>query len=269
MKINPKVVDLYHLNANNKQGGDAADFEAAYAFGIRGVIHKCTQGITMTDHLYRVRRARATHEGMLFGGYHFADGNNPATQARHFLEILDPDANTLAALDLEDNPARAGGAMSLAGARRFLEVVDKAMLRPCVIYSGNRIKELIAGADEEMRAFFAGHPLWLAQYGPAPVMTDYNHKPLPWTEPFLWQYTGDGAGPSPHNVPGIGIRVDISSFDGTDDELKAQWAPVTDIVAKAADIIATAATVAATKVIEKASEAATKLVADPGEKGAP
>jgi hypothetical protein len=28
----------------------------------------------------------------------------------------------------------------------------------------------------------------------------------------------------PHDVPGIGRRIDINHYEGTDDELKAAWA---------------------------------------------
>lgn len=38
--INPKVIDLYH-------GDVVTSFEAAHAAGIRGVIHKATEGATL------------------------------------------------------------------------------------------------------------------------------------------------------------------------------------------------------------------------------
>jgi Tfp pilus assembly protein FimV len=142
--------------------------------------------------------------------------------------------------------------MNLANARRFLEIIDKAMGYYCVIYSGNRIKELIVHADAETKAFFGRHPLWLAQYGSHPVI------PAPWTHAFLWQYTGDGSGPTPHNIPGIGNKVDISSFDGTDEELKAQWSfrPAVVFSGPAAIAEATARTAAAA-----AATAAAKVAA--------
>jgi hypothetical protein len=44
-----------------------------------------------------------------------------------------------------------------------------------------------------------------------------------WEKPWLWQFTGDGKGPAPHAIPGIQDNMDISSFDGSDDDLAAQW----------------------------------------------
>ncbi len=225
MNINPKVVDLYHLNANNAHGGDGADFHAAYAWGIRGVIHKASQ--TTADSLYAVRRPKALAAGLLWGGYHFNTGEPVARQVEHFLDVAKPDRNTVLALDWEDENGHRR--MHLAQARQFMELVDAALEKvgqkpdSCVLYSGNVVKEEIAHADEETRAFFGAHRLWLAQYAAAPTMTDYNHHPLPWQKPWLWQYTGDGVGPTPRNVPGIGSQVDINSFAGSDEELKAQW----------------------------------------------
>ena len=58
----------------------------------------------------------------------------------------------------------------------------------------------------------------------APALTDYNRHPLPWEKAWLWQYTGDGVGPLPHNVPGIGRNMDINHYAGSDEELAARWA---------------------------------------------
>jgi lysozyme len=213
MKINPKVIDIYH--------GDAvSDFAKAHAFGIRGVIHKATQGVGMTDKLYARRRKDATDAGMLWGAYHFNTGESATEQVKHFLAAAEPDADTLTALDFEDTTSN----MSLHAARAFLEALDEAIGRPAALYSGNRIKEQIAHADAETRAFFGKHKLWLCQYGPMPKLVDHNGEPLPWAKYFLWQYTGDGAGPLPHDLPGIGRRIDINHYDGTDDELRAEWA---------------------------------------------
>lgn len=225
MKINPKVIDIYHLNANNAHGGDAADFHAAFAFGIRGVIHKAMQ--VTADRLYPIRRHKAIDAGMLWGAYHFNTGESAQVQAKRFLDFAEPDRSTVCALDWEDeNGVRH---MHLQTARAFVEYVDEALEKlgqkpdSCVLYSGNVVKEEIAKADDETRAFFGAHRLWLAQYAAQPIMLDYNHHPLPWKSPWIWQYTGDAVGPQPHNIPGIGHGVDINSFDGTDDQLKAQW----------------------------------------------
>lgn len=211
--INPKVIDIYH-------GDTVTDFTKAHAFGIRGVIHKATQGIRITDPLYALRRKQAGAAGMLWGAYHFNSGEDVTAQVRHFLSVADPDPNTLLALDFEDNPHND---MTLAQARQWLELVAEHTQRRPWLYSGNRIKETLAGADADTRAFFGKHRLWLPQYAAAPQLLDAGGKPLPWTTAHLWQFTGDGRGPQPHHVPGIGSNIDINSYDGTDDALAADW----------------------------------------------
>lgn len=211
--ITPKVIDIYH-------GDTATDFGKAYAFGIRGVIHKATQGTSIDDPAYARRRVMATAAGMLWGAYHFNSGESVPSQVTNFLSIAQPDATTLLALDFEDN---AQSQMSLDHARQFLELVAEKVGRLPWLYSGNRIKETLAGASPETKAFFGKHNLWLPQYGAAPKLLDSNGDPLPWARATLWQFTGDGVGPQPHTVPGMQSGMDINSYDGTDAELAAQW----------------------------------------------
>lgn len=199
------VVDLYH-------GDPVKDFTAAYASGIRGIIHKATQGAGVADPLYAVRRQAAKDTGMLWGAYHFNTGDTVQAQVQHFLDVAEPDANTFMALDFEDNTH---GNMTIDQARQFLELLDQSLGRPAAIYSGNRIKETQPDADP----FFGSHKLWLCEYGPVARL------PASWDKYFLWQFTGDGIGPQPHTVPGIQVNgLDINTFDGTPEELAAQWA---------------------------------------------
>ncbi len=212
-RINPKVIDIYH-------GDTVTDFAMARAFGIRGVIHKATQGTRIADPLYAIRRTQAGAAGLLWGAYHYNSGEEVGAQVRHFLSVADPDPNTLLALDFEDDPHND---MTLVQARRWLELVAAHTQRRPWLYSGNRIKEALVGADADTRAFFGAHRLWLPQYGPVPRLLDAAGKPLPWRNAHLWQFTGDGLGPPPHHVPGIGSNIDINSYDGSDDALAADW----------------------------------------------
>lgn len=216
MNINPMVVDIYH-------GDNVSDFKAAYAFGIRGVIHKATQGVDVDDHAYAGRRIAAKAAGLFWGAYHFNTGAIVADQVDHFMRAAAPDENTLMALDFEDNSA---SEMSLAQAVDFLWALDQKLGRKAWIYSGNRIKETIVHADAATRTFLKSHPFWLCEYGPKAKLVDVNGNPLPWSRASLWQFTGDGIGPSPHNVPGIscGKGIDINSYDGTAELLAAEWA---------------------------------------------
>lgn len=215
MTINPKVIDIYHGDNVSADG-----FAKAHAFGIRGVIHKATQGAAMFDVTYPHRREAALAAGMLWGAYHFNTSESVAAQVKHFINYAKPDKDTLCALDLEDNK---DSNMSMAQAKQFLETVDDTTGKLCALYSGNRIKELIAHADDATRGFFGKRKLWLCQYASAPRLVDYNGTPLPWANCWLWQYTDGEVGPLPHGVPGIQPHMDVNHYAGTDEELKAEW----------------------------------------------
>src|SRR5579885_782796 len=123
MNINPKVIDLYH--------GDAvSSFEDAYKAGIRGVIHKATEGATLSDRAYARRRVMALDAGMLWGAYHFLRPGDPAGQARRFLDEARPTEATLIAVDHEDTR------VPLAALVRFLDELEAAGIRKRVVYSG-------------------------------------------------------------------------------------------------------------------------------------
>jgi lysozyme len=205
MIINPKVIDLYH-------GNSVTSFAKAYESGIRGVIHKATEGATVVDRQYSDRYEQAIEAGLLWGAYHFIRPGNMKQQAQSFVDMAEPDDATLMALDHEDPQ------VLLVSAKQFVQAVEKLIGRKVVLYSGFLIKQQITRAsNEEDMAFWGARRLWLAQYGPKPT------TPKPWTAPWLWQYTGDGNGPEPHSVPGIQPNCDISSYAGTDEQLAAEW----------------------------------------------
>lgn len=216
--MNPDVVDMYQLNANNSHGGDGADFAAAKAFGIKGIIHKASE--YRTDTLYAVRKPKALALGLLWGAYHFPTSAPLKANLDLFFASAPPDADTFPFLDHE---AYAGYEMSLQVAIDFMDAVDQKYGRPCGLYSGNVIKEQMNRASDGQREFMAAHPFWLAQYANTPQTIDYNRHPLPWKDNYLWQFTGDGAGPGPHFVPGIGNGVDVSTWAGDNAADLAVW----------------------------------------------
>jgi lysozyme len=225
MKIVPRVVDIYHgdvLTSDTIANRDpVSDFKAMAEVGIWGLIHKATQGLRMTDTAYAPRVKAARNAGLLTGAYHFNTGDSIAGQVNHFFDAAEPDANTLMALDFEDNRA---SQMSLSQAAQFLQLADEKLGRPLWLYGGNRPKELLANASAEIRALFSKRHWWLCQYSSAPSVLDYNHKPMPWSDFTIWQFTGDGVGPTPHILPGIKTKgIDINHFAGTRDELAAAW----------------------------------------------
>jgi GH25 family lysozyme M1 (1,4-beta-N-acetylmuramidase) len=211
-RIFPRVIDISHHNRV------VLDFEPAKAWGIWGVIHKCTQGDHYTDPEYAARRELANKSELLWAAYHFGDGSDVPAQVRNFLRSAGADKNTMLVLDFEDNRL---SNMLLPQAQEFMDRIDQATGRACTIYSGNRLKEQLVLAEQKVVDFFAVHRLWLCQYGHWPKL------PRGFGTYWLWQYTGDGVGPEPHNVPGIvagNDGLDINHYQGTQEQLTAEWA---------------------------------------------
>jgi lysozyme len=197
----PLVIDLSHWD-------EAHDYAKVKAAGIVGVIYKATQGSSSVDVTYASQRAAAVSNGLLWGAYHFGDGSSVATQVENFLRHADVLAGDLFCLDYEDNPE---SQMSIGQAGDWTSEVEDALGRQnqLVLYSGNTIKETMRPQDQP---FWSSRRLWLAEYG---------HKatiPAPWAKYWLWQYTDNAT------VAGVGIQIDGSYFDGSAEQLKAEWA---------------------------------------------
>ncbi len=203
--INLKVLDLSHYNK-------VSSYAAIRASGIVGVIFKATQGAGMVDSTFTRSVAEARAAGLLIGAYHFNSGENVNRQVDHFLSVARPDDKMLLALDFEDNR---GSNMSLPQAREFLLETERRVGRKPVLYSGNRVKDLLGShKDPELGAF----RLWLAQYGPVPW------PQASWQKAWLWQFSDGQVGPAHPHVPGVSGLVDLNSYDGSDEQLAKEWA---------------------------------------------
>lgn len=200
------VIDLFH-------GDEVTDFSRVAKAGVLGVIHKATQGGGMTDQSYAARRQMAADAGLLWGAYHFNDGEPVASQVQHFLDAARPDKGTLMVLDFEDNRA---SNMSADQALDFLTRLEAAGIARPVIYSGNRAKDLLGS---KVHLEMGKYRLWLCQYGPRAVL-----QPS-WKSYWLWQFTGDGIGPQPHEIDGIATKgIDINQYAGFPARLADDWA---------------------------------------------
>lgn len=200
----PTVVDLYH-------GDTVTDFAKMYAYGVRGIIHKASQGANNKDNAYKARKVDAQKAGLLWGSYHFASDEDVEAQVNNYLNAIDHATDTLLCLDFEPN---GNHTMSMTQCRSFLTSIFAKTGRQAVLYSGNLIKEQLGSSKDP---FFAAHRLWLAQYGATP------RTPITWSSAWLWQYSGDGIGPLPHTVPGASGNLDVSVYDGTEDNLRKTW----------------------------------------------
>ena len=119
----PLVIDLSHHNT-------VTDFGKIAAAGIRGVIHKATEGVTFKDAEYGPRRQAAIGAGLIWGAYHFLRPGDMKAQAKFFLDTAKLDAGTLIAADHEDE------GVSVDDLKVFLSEVANAAGRSPVLYSG-------------------------------------------------------------------------------------------------------------------------------------
>jgi GH25 family lysozyme M1 (1,4-beta-N-acetylmuramidase) len=207
MDFNPVVIDLSHHN-------NVQNWDAVKNFGILGVINKATEDDNYVDKTLAIREAPVRARGLLYGAYHFLRPGDPVAQADFFLDTVatlkNPD-DMLLALDHEDSD------VPLDDAKAFLARIREKAGRSAVLYSGHLIKEQLGDTADE---FLASHRLWLSHYSANPVW------PANWAAPWLIQFTGDGVGPTPHNVPGIvagNAGLDIDHYGGTAEQLKAEW----------------------------------------------
>lgn len=215
-KLNPKVVDLSHWQ------GKSFNFQEARKEGILGVISKATgyeNGGLYMDPDYQVVVQEARKAGMLVAGYHFFGHGNVTAQMEYFLKHAYITDNMFALLDHEKPPK--GTRPQLADLTAACDYLEHKLGRKQVIYSGNDIKEELGNTNN---TYLGSHRLMLASYTTNPSWQQS------WKNYWLWQYTGDGAGRSPHAIGGIGNKIDVSHYDGSDEQLTKEWVGGVDIV---------------------------------------
>lgn len=203
----PTILDIYH-------GDQLTSLSALAASGIRGIIHKATQGTTTIDPKYSLRQTLCAPR-FLWGAYHFGTAEDVPAQVDHFLRIVNQAPSVLLALDLERNNG-SGGTMSASQALQFLTIVRNCTGRTPILYSGDLFRETVGDLAPAFTRLGVRH--WNPAYGPAP---HFHPALIPWA----WQYTGDGIGPTPHSVLGcnFGRPCDLSEYHGASD-LASDWA---------------------------------------------
>ncbi len=200
---NRLAIDIY-------SGNTVVDFAAVYAAGIRLVIHKASEGITIVDRKYAERRQQAKDAGLLWGAYHFGRGSDVDAQVANFLSVVNPDPETRLVLDWEVPD------MTPEMARRFVQEVDVRNPQPTILYS--YVSFLTEQLGQKIDPILGARPLWLAAYRKTPPIPQPS-----WATWLLWQYTDGQVGGDPKGVPGITGDVDCNAFDGTEAELRAAW----------------------------------------------
>jgi lysozyme len=238
LNITPKVLDLSHYDK-------VTDINAVKGAGIIGIVNKATEGVGYKDDTYASRRPLVESAGLKWGAYHFMRPGDPVAQANFFLRVVGDPTGLMLMCDWEVP------GVSVDAMKHFNRAVHDKVGRWPVLYSyGAMLLQMLGTKKPD--ADLALLRLWLAAYN--------NHPLWPtqiWPVPFLWQFTGDGNGNGPHQIPGISLPgsrgIDVDAYEGgdahatdhTDAELLAEWAdgtaPSVAAVAQPASAPATAA----------------------------
>jgi lysozyme len=197
-----KVIDLSHYNSIPESLAGAAEQ------GVRGIIHKCTEGTSSADSKAAARYALTKDAGMLWGLYHFIRPEGITDQVAWFLYNAGAYMNeaTLLACDWEDV------GVYPAEVSEFMRQVESFTKRKPVLYGGSVIKHYSGRLGD-----LSDYRLWLAQYAEAPEL------PQEWEDYFLWQYSDGQSGADPHRVDGVNSPCDCNDFQGSDDDLAMLW----------------------------------------------
>ena len=182
------MIDLSHWNT-------VESLIPAAAAGIKGVIHKATEGEGAIDEKVAARFWLAQEAGLMWGLYHFLRPGDMSDQIGNFLEasqaagVLDDD--TLLACDFEVAD------IGLDEVCDFLERLAEESERSPVLYSGSFLKDALGGkpASPDLTKY----RLWIPHYGvPAPTL------PPGYDDYWAWQYSDQG------DTPGVGSPVDLN-----------------------------------------------------------
>lgn len=124
----PLKVDLVDISHHNT---GTIDMTVGKNAGVQGVVHKATEGSSVTDSLYNRRRTSAASAGLPFGGYSFASPDGPedgVREAKWFLDHAKPRPGDLIPWnDFEDEGACHSIADKQAYARGWNATVKQAI----------------------------------------------------------------------------------------------------------------------------------------------
>lgn len=177
------------------------------------IIHKSTIGTTKLDPGYLERKQEARRRGYLWGSYHWGVTGEPEKQADFYIDTVKPGPDELIALDLED--ASSQTLMNVDEAILFVERVKKRTGRYPLLYTNHASAQLIS--EKHKNTVFTRTPLWYARF--KAKVTDFPRGV--WPSYTLWQFSSEILPQLP--VPGTKSDMDINVFNGTVEQLKADW----------------------------------------------
>ena len=202
----PDVSGWQHPN------GYTIDWSAAHNVGgAQFAFVKATEGTNYTNPYFASDSAAVKADKMARGAYHFArpaaGTASAAAQARHFVAAagkLDGRGDLPPVLDLEVTGGLGVSAL-VAWTRTYLTEVERLTGRTPMVYTSPGFWKSGMGNSTA----FTGYPLWIATWGPKPILAGG------WTRYTFWQYTDKAT------LAGMAGPLDMSVFNGTVAELRA------------------------------------------------
>lgn len=184
------------------------DFKSLARYGIAGVWHKASEGLTFNDKHFQTRRIEAAVAGVRFGAYHFARPDahpyDADSEARHFCAVVGKvGRNDLRpVLDLEVSEAfhKLSPAQLVEWAREFNRGVVKRLGVGPLFYSYPSYITKMAIREP------IGYGLWLASFSRNDGYEHAYSVPAPWKKASAHQFTSNA------HIPGVSGRCDVSSF---------------------------------------------------------
>lgn len=174
-----KGLDVSHWNPD-------VDFGRAAELGVRFVIAKASQGLSMRDDYFLLHTGRARAAGIEVGAYHFFDYRKDGRrQARHFLATLRSTTGLSGLLplviDVETLPSLGKPNKTKARARlhALLDELYRQTGRYPMIYTSRHMWQQVVGAP----LGFGDYPLWVACW-----KCDTVHLPRGWSGWRFWQF---------------------------------------------------------------------------------
>jgi len=173
------------------EGNNIYDFNKLKSGGIELLIQKATQGLTHNDRLltYRYNQCKSISLPITF--YHFAGGNDPVEEAKHYYNIVkNLKADGVHILDIE-NQGVWTKAKAIDFTNKYIGYLQSMGLKMGLYSGASFFYDWLAGNIPTNIA------LWLASYG---------KQPYGYPDKVSWQYSESGS------IPGINSPTDLDYF---------------------------------------------------------
>lgn len=217
------VLDVYHLDKLNWKAIERDKRVAA-------IIHKATEGSTVSDPKYLKRRAIAKKAGYKWGSYHLLTNKNIIQQAETYLAKIGNDIDDeLLALDVEcdvgSNCQSKYYKVTAKDIETFLKHIKQKTGRYPVLYANQRVVKSLSSTQSK-NEIFKQTPLWYARY--KKKVSDFP-KGI-WSSYTFWQFSSEiNCKPRQkclYRIPGTSKNLDLNVYNGTVEELREAWSNI-------------------------------------------